>query len=526
MQNLSFSAQELIKGLAITPILDTNEPMIAVSRTVSAAAVIYEAARNAVEFRADHLIRRAAIERILKRRLVTSSDGTGIAESLIRELLWARYLENNRVPQQKEIEVQKIIDKYVVFKEAVLKLEGIKEKAMVSQWLLGIESCEIEECLKPAPQREALNSFVFRILKERIVIPEEKDPKTHDIQVYLAVQRSFASSDDAILRFRLFISFVPEWLNISKGQDQVANITSKFLNIYEDIEHHLNHPLSERLRRYINKEVAPFNVIRDLANEFPQDFANILNDEVLLEKKVRLILLKRYQETASRLQRAAIRSIVYIFLTKMVLAFIVEMPYDYLTKNTNYWALIINTLFPPALMFAVTSAIHIPGEENTVKILTKIKEYLYLSVPTKTTLEAQVSSRKPLLTMFFTLFYLLTYLLMFGGTIYFLRQLHFNIVSQGIFLFFLSIVSFFGYRVRLLTKDYEYAERERAFGPIIDFLFLPILRVGQWLSKELQQINVLIFVFDFIIEAPFKAFFYVIEEWISFVKIKREEITS
>lgn len=525
MQTLSSTAQELIKGLSVTTAPDTQgEPMISVSRTVSAAAVIYEAARNAVEFRADHLIRRAAIERILKRRLVTSSDGAGIAESLIRELLWARYLENNRVPVRKEREVQKIIDKYVVFKDEVFKLEGIKEKAMVSQWILGVESCEIEECLKPSPAREALNSFVFRILKERILIPEEKDQKTHDIQVYLATQRSFASSDDAILRFRLFISFLPEWINLSSSE--ALDVAPKFLSIYQEIEQQLYHPLSDRLRRHIAKEVAPFNVIRDLANEYPLEFANLLNDEILLEKKCRLILIQRYQETASRLQRAAVRSIIYIFLTKMVLAFIVEMPYDYLTKNANYLALIINTLFPPALMFAVTSAIHIPGEENTVKILSKIKEYLYQSVSNKTTLEVQVSSRKPMLTMFFTLFYLLTYLLMFGGTIYFLRQLHFNIVSQGIFLFFLSIVSFFGYRVRRLTKDYEYAERERAFGPIIDFLFLPILRVGQWLSKELQQINVLIFVFDFIIEAPFKAFFYVIEEWISFVKIKREEITS
>lgn len=210
----------------------------------------------------------------------------------------------------------------------------------------------------------------------------------------------------------------------------------------------------------------------------------------------------------------------------MVLAFIVEMPYDYLTKNTNYLSLIVNTIFPPTLMFAVTSAIHIPGEENTLKILAKIKEYLYQGNINKTVLEITVPSRKPLLTMFFTFVYFFTYLVMFGGTIYLLRQLHFNIVSQGIFLFFLSIVSFFGYRVRRLTKDYEYAERERAFGPIIDFLFLPILKVGQWLSRELSQINVLIFVFDFIIEAPFKAFFYVIEEWISFVKIKREEITS
>ena len=525
MQALSLNAARLIQDLSVTAKQEVaDEPMFSVSKTVSAAAVIYEAARNAVEFRADHLIRRAAIERILKRRLVITPTGEKISESLIRELLWARYLENNRVPLRKVLEVQKIIDKYVLLKEAVLKLEGIKEKGLISSWILNIESCEIEECLKPSPQREALNSFVYRILREKIVMPDKVDRKTLDIQIYLATQRSFASSDEAILRFRLFISFLPEWLNSSSTQ--VAKFALKFKQVYEEIEYQLQHPLGSRLSRFVAKEVAPFNVIRDLVNGYPEEVAKILADPDLLEAKCRLVLKQKYQETASRLHRAAIRSIIYIFLTKMVLAFLLELPYDYLIKKTNYFALIINTLFPPALMFVVTSAIHIPGEDNTLKILSTIKEYLYEENINKVIVDIKTPPNRPLLNMIFTFIYLLTYLLIFGGIIYFLRQLHFSIVSQGIFLFFLSIVSFFGYRVRLLTKDYEYTEKEGALAPIAYFLFLPILRVGQWLSKELSQINLLIFVFDFIIEAPFKAFFYVIEEWVNFIKIKREEIAS
>src|SRR3990172_2987744 len=48
---------------------------IYVSQTVSFAAFLYEKMRNAVEFREDHLIRRAAIERIIKRRLVLNENG-------------------------------------------------------------------------------------------------------------------------------------------------------------------------------------------------------------------------------------------------------------------------------------------------------------------------------------------------------------------------------------------------------------------------------------------------------------------
>ena len=53
-----------------------------VSRTVSALAVVFEKIRNAVEFRAEHLIRRAAIERILKRLVLLNGAAGSIAEDL------------------------------------------------------------------------------------------------------------------------------------------------------------------------------------------------------------------------------------------------------------------------------------------------------------------------------------------------------------------------------------------------------------------------------------------------------------
>lgn len=492
-----------------------GEEVITVSKTVSAAAVIYEAARNAVEFRAEHLIRRAAIERILKRRVLTNPTGAGIAEALVRELLWARYLENGSVPARKVEEIQETIKKYLVLRQ---------EKLALSDWLLGIASCEIEKKLVPAPHREALTSFVYQVLQRRISLPLEKDKKTHDIQVYIATQRGFALSDEPIIRFHLFISFFPEWINL-KPEDTLK-ILPKFDQVYQEIEKQLNYPLKDQLRRYVSREVAPFNTIRDLAEESPVEFGKIVSDSQILEEKARKILARRYQETGARLRRAAIRSIIYIFLTKMLLALLLELPFDLLIGKPNYFALTINSLFPPALMFLVTASIRLPGEENTKKVIEKIKEYVYLEQPVKTTIEIVPPARGKILGSSFTAIYFLTYLLIFGGIIILLNKAHFNILSQAIFLFFLSVVSFFGYRVRLLTKNYEITEKEWVLTPIVDFLFLPILRLGQWLSRELAQINLFIFIFDFVIEAPFKAFFDVIEQWIHFIKVKREEITT
>src|SRR3989338_6827004 len=87
-----------------------------VSRAVSLLAVLYERARNAVEFRADHLIRRAAIERILKRRIMLNGGGTNIAEQLILELLWAKYIDSSLVDNEKTAVIQSIIDRYLTLK--------------------------------------------------------------------------------------------------------------------------------------------------------------------------------------------------------------------------------------------------------------------------------------------------------------------------------------------------------------------------------------------------------------------------
>ena len=62
---------------------------ISVSQTVSFFALAYEKVRNAVEYREDHQIRRAAIERIMRRLLTLNPTGKDVADGLIRELLWA-----------------------------------------------------------------------------------------------------------------------------------------------------------------------------------------------------------------------------------------------------------------------------------------------------------------------------------------------------------------------------------------------------------------------------------------------------
>ena len=44
------------------------------------------------------------------------------------------------------------------------------------------------------------------------------------------------------------------------------------------------------------------------------------------------------------------------------------------------------------------------------------------------------------------------------------------------------------------------------------------------MSEKFSKINVFIFVLDFVIEAPFKSFMKITEEWMDYVHEKKEEI--
>jgi hypothetical protein len=81
-------------------------------------------------------------------------------------------------------------------------------------------------------------------------------------------------------------------------------------------------------------------------------------------------------------------------------------------------------------------------------------------------------------------------------------------------------------RIRQVVLELTILDRrENLFLLLLSFFSLPILRVGQWFSKKVPKINLIIFILDFIIEAPFKIFVEAVEEWFSFLKEKREEIS-
>lgn len=228
------------------------------------------------------------------------------------------------------------------------------------------------------------------------------------------------------------------------------------------------------------------------------------------------------------MRRAVIRSIIYIFLTKMVLALALEAPYDaFILKKIAWVPLIINLIFPPTLLAFIAGFIKIPGSQNTKILVTKAKDILYHFDDIRVSgipYTGVVHNKRPILSAIFTIFYVFAFGVVFGLISWGLHTLEFSIVSQVIFVFFVALVTIFAYRIRESAKEYQVIEHQGVFEPLIDFFFLPILRAGDMLSKEIAKINFFIFLFDFILEAPLKVIFGVVEEWIRFIRMKKEEI--
>ncbi len=495
-----------------------------VSKTISILARIYEKARNAVEFRAEHLVRRASIERILKRRIMLGGGDNDMAENLVVELLWARYIDSALIDNGKIAEIDAIIKRYLLLKRDSFRSAG-KNGGVEWETIMGLLSSEIEDALVSGKKREALNNFVYQALRPKVHIADG-DERYVNMQTYIAVERAFAQSDDALVTYELMKMIQPSWFGLAA--DKAATEFPLLLQNIRLVKTSLRDPAGESLTRYIRRNTPPFLLLRDFLLEHGDKALSLIENKEQFETSLTEIAKKRYQEIGAKVRRAVVRSIIYIFLTKMVFAFALEAPFDlFISKKLEYVALAINALFPPILLFLVAGFQSIPGEDNTKRLVSRINTIIYHFDSLKTESDIftpKVAVRRPLLTAVFTVFYLATYLLVFGFIAWGLNKLHFNIASQIIFVFFVTLVSFFAYRIRVSAKEYEMTNRDGFFGPLVDFFFLPILRVGHWLSGEIAKINIFIFLFDFILEAPLKVIFEVAEEWIRFIRTKKEEI--
>ena len=80
----------------------------------------------------------------------------------------------------------------------------------------------------------------------------------------------------------------------------------------------------------------------------------------------------------------------------------------------------------------------------------------------------------------------------------------------------------------ILAKDVKnliiVQKRDSFLGFLVDLFYMPITAVGKWLSSKASKLNFFVFIFDFIIEAPFKVVLDIAEDWTRYVRERKDNM--
>lgn len=501
-----------------------GDETIHVSETVSTAASMYEKLRNVLEYEEEHLLRRNAIRRVLKRRVGVDIDAQALAQDLLTELIWARYLPNSTLPLIVVDEIAEILTRY---NELMRSAAESRDPAGAFNWLLDIMANDVEGKLMPPSREDALASFAFRIISEHLEWQKGSLPEDQrELQLYLAVYRTLLKADIARLRSRVFALYHPGWKKGGADAEQEARlICADFDATMQTIDDQVKHPISEQLTRQVGRYAVLFNVLFDVAGKEPDAFLGLAANPALLDEAVKKAASTRISTFVSRQRNRVFRAILFLFFTKMLLALVIELPYDFLVSHTtSLFPLGVNVIFPPFLLAAIALTTKV-NMKHVKDIQRGVRAIVYRSGELKLIFKVKRPWNQGSLAVIFAVLYAASFLVTYGAIGVLLITFGFNAVSMAIFLLFLSLVTFFGIRIRQSSKEVVLPTVKRGiFGAIIDVFTLPIVRAGRWISLRTPRINVFLFFMDFIIEAPFKMAIEVIESWLTFVREKREEV--
>lgn len=533
-----------------TSLVDADAPKIKVSSVVSKLAFIYEKVRNAVQYEEEHLIRKSAIFRILKRKVtieaaVKDLNSIDISEHLLTELIRAGYLPNDQLPENKIPEIAKLLDKYIRLrqvsllqvnsemnvKQDVRKVKDLfNEKNKVTDWVMGMAACEIEENLSPSRFRQAMIANLYDFLSNNLVLAPrlEEYEAEREIQTYLSICRTYGRFDRDMLAYVLFKYYNGEWSGLKLSADSFNKIAASARPLRLEIDRQIDHPLGKDLDRITKKYALYSTVMAETIDSDPVKMYNELYyDEKSFWSSVRKVCSKKYTNAKKRLWRAAWRSIIYIFITKSIFVVLLEVPATKLfNEPINYVSLLINIVFPALLLFIIVFFTRTPGEANTSKIISGIKELFIVGSERKAPLEVRGKVKQGRVAGFiFNLIYAAAFTVSIYAIILALDWAHFTWVSIIIFLFFLAFVSFFSIVTTKGVKELMVVERKENFLTFLtDLFYTPIVLAGRWLSGKAAKLNIFVFLFDFIIEAPFKVVVEVIEDWTRYARERRDSM--
>lgn len=499
----------------------TTDKKISVNILVTKVASYYERLRTSMDYGNEETILRRAIERILKRLLVLNTNPTSLAKDLVRELIWASYFKDDTLPESIVKKVSDSIRLHLELKEKISKLK-LTQDFDLNEFIIQILSCEIYTVLAPNKPREAMANFMFQILKDSVEISDDSR-QTRDVQVFIAIRKNFARDDIAFLRYKLFVQIFGRL-----SEENINKTVSSFPEGLNEIIYQLSYPKKDKIFNHIKKKTPSFLILYDLLRQEKTDLGKLIQDQERFKSVIYAICDTRYKSINNKVRTAIIRSFVFILFTKAFMALSIEGAFERVFYGGVQWnSIILNTLVPPVLMVIAGMGIKTPDNRNSHIIYLDIYKLLLEQNPKITeniSLKLKSTSVKTIKDYVFSLLWFLSIFLIFGAISAILTRLNFNPLSQAIFLFFIAIISFLTYRIYQTANTYTVIFKKNLLTPVLDFFFVPIIRVGRKFTEGIAQVNFILIIIDYIIETPFKGLVGFFEQWFSYLAAKREEL--
>jgi hypothetical protein len=515
-----------------------NVSFIHVDEVASRVAEFYEKLRAIVDWQEEHLMKRAAIARTLKRRFLLAKEGKTISEPLILELIRGGNFPNDNIEETKIGDVEKILNKCIYILEnnpsssrAIAK-SSEKQKMQLYNWLLSITACEIEEILSPSHKERDLIDYMTESMIDKIRVQQGvisiggMTEEEKNRQIYIAVQRALFKLDSPIITYHLLKKREGQWADLPTAK--LHEIAQNIFSIWESLEKELNHHLKDKFYKICERYDTPYLLLGDIliSGENPAKIYEKISKPEDLEESIKKAYNKRLSTLKQRLFRAAVYSTLSIFLTNIAALYVLEIPLAKMTGRTfSPLTIVVDILESTFLMFLLVATIKPPSKSNLEIVLLETMKIIYKTEKTDI-YEIKVPKKRGSLVKFFiALLYLIGASVSIGVIVAIFEWAKFPPTSMVINLISVALVAFAGLAIRNRGEELTVEEKKAGFFSFIfDILFLPIVGLGQWLSNKWKKYNAIAVFFSALVDLPFEIFIEFLEQWRYFLKEKKEEI--
>lgn len=488
---------------------------IEVSTATRRIAGAYERFRNTLEPEEEDILRRHAIARTLERRLKQNRSDNLTAMALVQELIRANYVKP--LPRHIVIPVAKDIAcaRYV--------LERLEP--YYHDWFLQLVAVSVDHRLHHHQRQAALTRLMYQDLFARVNwvggLVEEKDQAA---QLFIACERVLFAADDAEIMYSYFVSQFSTWEKDTSEPAELTHLAVHLPAFYATAKNLIEHPARHRLMRALRPASVPYRMLYDVLQ---RQESSVWSSLPTLEIAIGSAIAQRKEAIRLRMRRRAWHSVLFLLFTKTVLTGLLEFPYElFILKQIHWLALGINIAFHPVLLLLTSAFVELPGASNSQKIIDQVRRVVVGDGELPTIVLSPPRHYGPITWSGFAVLYTILFVVIFWALFSVLDLIGFSLVGMSLFVIFLGLVVFLAFRVRRAVDEVRVEEpHEGFFATLFSFIGLPILEFGRWLARNIRQLNVLLFLMDRVLEAPFKLLIDIIEDWFSFVRDRKEEIS-